>query len=124
MTRAVALAVLVGACGTSSPAGRPDERPQPIGVAPPGERFSPEESRLVLAPAPQALFEAAGVRAVQSALAAQGLETPATGRYDTGTQASMLEFQRREGLAATGMPDLLSLERLGLDAKELYRTQP
>ncbi len=113
--------VMAAACGTSSPAERPDGPPQPIGVAPPDAEISPEGSPLELAPAPQPLFEASGVRRVQSALAARGIETPATGRYDGRTQQSMLEFQRREGLAATGMPDLLTLERLGLDAKELYR---
>lgn len=117
---ALPLLLLCASCGTSSPAERPDA-PQSIGVAPAGSELSPEGSPLELAPAPQALFEASGVRSVQRALAERGIETPVTGRYDTGTQASMLAFQRREGLAPTGMPDLASLDRLGLDAEELYR---
>jgi len=117
---AAALALAAAACGTSSPAERARATPQPIGVAPADSELSPPGSPLELAPAPQALFEAAGVRAVQRALAGRGIELQVTGRYDAGTQRAMLELQRREGLAQTGMPDLESLRRLGLDPAELY----
>jgi N-acetylmuramoyl-L-alanine amidase len=64
------------------------------------------------------------VRRVQRALRQRGFEVPVNGVFDAATQEALLRFQRQAGLAPTSLPDLATLNRLGLDARSLYRDGP
>jgi peptidoglycan hydrolase-like protein with peptidoglycan-binding domain len=72
---------------------------------------------------PEAVLEEEGIRTVQRALRARGFDCPLDGRYGHETQRALRQFQERHDLAPTGMPDLATLKRLGIDAKSLYRSE-
>ena len=69
---------------------------------------------------PQPIFGKKGVTRMQKALRSRGFKAPVDGEFGFETQRALLAFQKRQGLAPTGMPDLETTKRLGLDPKVLY----
>ena len=69
---------------------------------------------------PGGMLDGKSMRALQSALNHHGVKTPMSGQLDDETQAALQKFQKREQMAATGMPDFDTLRKLGLDPKAIY----
>ncbi|HEX4461185.1 MAG TPA: peptidoglycan-binding domain-containing protein [Polyangia bacterium] len=69
---------------------------------------------------PGGMLDPKSMRMLQGALNRHGVNTPTSGQLDDETQASLRKFQRREQMAATGMPDFDTLRKLGLDPKTIY----
>lgn len=104
---AVLVIVTFGGCG-----GRQERKQDPAVLERPG---GPP-----VAASPNTMLQSGGVRSLQRALRARGYEAPVSGAFDARTREALLKFQRAEGLAPTSMPDMLTLEALGLNAEELY----
>ena len=68
-----------------------------------------------------AVLQKAGLTKLQDALTKHGFSTKPTPTLDHATQANLRSFQEKEGLARTGMPDQLTLTKLGLDPKEILQ---
>lgn len=69
---------------------------------------------------PGGMLDPKSMHALQSALNQHGVKTPMSGQLDDETQASLEKFQKREKMAATGMPDYDTLRKLGLNPKTIY----
>ena len=69
---------------------------------------------------PGGMLDAKAMHQLQAALNHHGVSTPDSGQLDDETQASLRKFQKREQMAATGMPDFDTLRKLGLDPKTIY----
>ncbi len=69
---------------------------------------------------PGGMLDPKAMHQLQGALNRHGVSTPASGQLDEETQAALRKFQRREKMAATGMPDFDTLRKLGLDPKAIY----
>jgi len=104
------LATLLAGCARE--VQQPPERPTVV---------SRGRGKPAVASSPRALLRKDGVRQLQQALRARGFRVPLDGNYDRETQRAVLSFQRQHKLAATSMPDLETLDELGLDAERLYR---
>jgi peptidoglycan hydrolase-like protein with peptidoglycan-binding domain len=52
------------------------------------------------------------VEAAQWGLRRRGINVPADGNLDRRTQRALAEFQRDNGLPATGLPDPATMDRL------------
>jgi hypothetical protein len=89
-----------------------------IGIVPAGEQ-------VVMAPAPRGTAAAAGplnlsvdeIREVQTALKSQGFEVVVDGQMGPRTMAALTQFQRRQGLQATGKIDSQTVAALGVNVK-------
>jgi peptidoglycan hydrolase-like protein with peptidoglycan-binding domain len=70
------------------------------------------------------LLEPGAVKRIQERLHEQGFlpEHVRSGKLDGRTRQALRELQEKYGLPATGAPDDLTLQKLGLDAKELARS--
>jgi hypothetical protein len=92
----------------------PDE-PAEKGVPPRG-------SRPRVPAAPEALLAPGAVGRIQQALEARGYlaEAHRRGELDAATSNGLRKFQEDEGLAATGMPDRETLDRLGVSPNAAY----
>jgi peptidoglycan hydrolase-like protein with peptidoglycan-binding domain len=73
----------------------------------------------VVAASPQSLLRKDAVRKVQQALDGKGYRTGRSGVLDTTTKEALRRFQKKENIAATGLPDQLTLQRLDLDPKDI-----
>jgi murein L,D-transpeptidase YcbB/YkuD len=73
---------------------------------------------------PDALLSKDSVVKVQQALSDKGFSVEKNGVMDSQTTTALRSFQQREGIAATGMPDQLTLRRLDLDPREILRNNP
>ncbi len=81
----------------------------------------PRGARPRVPSSPKALLAEGEIAKIQDALAARGyLERHRTGALDDETTRALREFQVVEGLAETGFPDRLTLQKLGLDPEESY----
>ncbi len=70
---------------------------------------------------PKALLAHGEIAKIQDALAGRGyLKSHRPGALDDATNEALRRFQRDEGLADTGFPDRLTLQKLGLDPEEAY----
>ena len=112
--QSVVIAFLLAMTGGCARDGR-DREPRPE----PPDALSPHAGPPIQA-SPKAILEREGVRTLQRRLAQKGFTVPQHGRLDAETRRALAAYQTREGLAATGLPDLQTLKRLGLDAKALY----
>jgi peptidoglycan hydrolase-like protein with peptidoglycan-binding domain len=77
-----------------------------------------------LASSPGGLLQPGAAAALQDKLIARGyLEASVrSGRLDAKTQKALREFQREQGMPATGAPDDLTVEKLGLSPGEVFRS--
>jgi hypothetical protein len=82
------------------------------------------EDRPPLATSPVGLLEPGAIKRIQERLQDQGLlpEHARSGKLDGRTRKALRELQEKHNLPATGTPDDLTLEKLGLDARELTRS--
>ncbi len=121
---AVALALLlaagcrhaskVGTPSTSDTARQGEPTPAQKGVPPRGARPRVPSS-------PKALLAQGEIGKIQDALSRRGyLEEHRPGALDDATTRAIRDFQKHEGLADTGFPDRLTLQKLGLDPEEAY----
>ncbi len=69
---------------------------------------------------PGGMLDPQAMKQIQSALSRHGVEAPSSGTLDDATQAAIRRFQKKEGIARTGMPDYDTLRRLGLDPRKIY----
>jgi peptidoglycan hydrolase-like protein with peptidoglycan-binding domain len=123
---AAALAVLLAAgCRHPSkvgPAAPPQEKAAAKEGETPAQKGVPPKGARPRAPAsPKALLAEGEIAKIQDALAARGyLERHRPGALDDATTNALREFQKVEGLAETGFPDRLTLQKLGLDPEKSY----
>ncbi|BDG08399.1 peptidoglycan-binding domain-containing protein [Anaeromyxobacter paludicola] len=88
-------------------------------------KLPPRQGRPPIAASPDAMLAPGGATKIQDALASRGLfHGQKSGKIDTETSGALKRFQAREGLAATGAPDHETLQRLGLDPKQVFQTNP
>ena len=66
---------------------------------------------------PQSILRADGLRKMQNKLGVKE-----SGQLDDATRAALERFQRRNQLAATGLPDLETVDKLGLDTDKVFQT--
>ncbi|HEX9050769.1 MAG TPA: peptidoglycan-binding domain-containing protein [Anaeromyxobacter sp.] len=129
MSRAAAagaLVLLLAACrhpsrvGTPAPPQERDAERQ--GEAPAQKGVPPAGARPRVPASPKALLAEGEIAKLQEALARHGYLAPErrAGALDPPTTAAIRRFQRDEGLAETGFPDRLTLQKLGLDPEEAY----
>jgi len=76
-----------------------------------------------LATSPAGLLKPDAIEAIQEKLASRGelSEKRESGTLDAPTRAALREFQRKNNLPATGMPDDLTVQKLGLDPGRVFR---
>ena len=76
-----------------------------------------------LATTPAGLLKPHAVESIQEKLASSGLlsEEHETGTLDGPTHQALREFQRSNNLPATGMPDDVTIQKLGLGTQEIFR---
>jgi peptidoglycan hydrolase-like protein with peptidoglycan-binding domain len=123
---AAGVALLLAACRHPSKVGTPaapeaarQQRGEPTraqkGVAPRGGRPRVPSS-------PKALLAEGEIGKIQDALARRGYlgEQRRPGALDDPTTRAIRKFQKDEGLAETGFPDRLTLQKLGLDPEDAY----
>jgi murein L,D-transpeptidase YcbB/YkuD len=120
LIRKLAFATIVaGAAGCHSHAQPPPPTAVPA-TKPEHERG--EETGTPIASTPQGLLREGAERKIQERLRAKGLlrEAQVTGSFDASTQETLRQFQRREGLPATGLPSYETVEHLGLKLDSVF----
>jgi peptidoglycan hydrolase-like protein with peptidoglycan-binding domain len=127
VTRAAAAAAVLAlaACrhpskvGTAAP-GEPERAKHGETAAQKG--VPPEGDRPRVPSSPKALLAEGQVAKLQQALDARGYlgKERRAGTLDDPTTRALRRFQRAEGLAETGFPDRLTLQKLGLDPEDAY----
>ena len=77
-----------------------------------------------LATSPAGLLEPGAVKRIQERLHERGFLTgdARSGKLDGRTREALRELQKKHKLPATGTPDDLTMQKLGLDAGELARS--
>jgi peptidoglycan hydrolase-like protein with peptidoglycan-binding domain len=77
-----------------------------------------------LATSPAALLEPGALRTVQEKLSSRGelSQDDESGKLDEPTRRALRSFQRKSGLPATGMPDDVTVQKLGLDPGKIFRS--
>lgn len=69
---------------------------------------------------PKAMLDEQSMKQIQHALSRRGYHVDASGQLDADTKEALRRFQKHEQMAATGLPDYGTLDKLGLDAKQIY----
>lgn len=110
---ALTVATLAGCWSRKVEAPKPQTTAS-LGMIPRGPGLPP------VGTSPQPIFGKKGVKRMQVALRSRGFKAPIDGEFGFETQRALLAFQKKQGLARTGMPDLETTKRLGLDPKILY----
>lgn len=79
-----------------------------------------------LATSPAGLLKPEAVEAIQGKLASRGElgRDDRSGKLDDPTRKALRAFQRENNLPATGMPDDLTVKKLGLDPGQIFRATP
>jgi peptidoglycan hydrolase-like protein with peptidoglycan-binding domain len=100
-------------------------------AGPPAEgRRVPErthsETGVPLATSSAGLLKPGAVRSIQQRLVKAGVltEEHETGKMDAATRTAVTKFQDAKGLPATGELDGATVEKLGLDPKEIFEAGP
>jgi peptidoglycan hydrolase-like protein with peptidoglycan-binding domain len=70
---------------------------------------------------PKSVFEPGATERIQRALSDKGYDTPATGKMDDRTRKNLEAFQKEKKVAATGLPDIETLRKLGLEPDEVFQ---
>lgn len=115
-----------GATATDKAAAKPAAKPRDdISAEAPGKTIR-SEGGAPLATSPAGLLKPEAVQALQQKLASHGelAEADRSGRLDGPTHKALREFQRANNLPATGMPDNLTIQKLGLEPDQLTRAAP
>ncbi len=128
MRRAAAAAAVLlaaAACRHPSKVGTPapPEAARPRGEATGAQEGVPPRGERPRVPAsPKALLAEGEIGKLQDALAQRGYlgKQRRPGALDDPTTRAIRRFQKDEGLADTGFPDRLTLQKLGLDPEEAY----
>lgn len=97
----------VAACGGAPKRPRSVQADRPAGEEP-------------IAVRPRSILSTSAIEDIQRSLSARGYEVDVSSEFDRSTERAIRRFQEQHGLAATGMPDLATLRRLGLDAIAIY----
>jgi len=84
------------------------------------------ENGAPLATSPGGLLEPEAVKELQEKLVSRGrlAEADQSGKLDGPTRRALREFQGANNLPATGMPDDLTMQKLGLKPDQLTRAAP
>jgi putative peptidoglycan binding protein len=90
----------------------------------PAEESPPSPLRInsprPVATTPEGLIKPGGIAKMQRALREKGLDAPQTDKLDEQTKSALLDFQKREKLPATGLPDYVTVRKLGLDPNDIF----
>ncbi len=119
------VALLAIGCGhpsrVATPASPETAREQPGAPTRSQQGVPPRGEHPRVPSSPKALLAPGEIGKIQDALAERGLLTShRPGALDDATARAIRKFQRDEGLADTGFPDRLTLQKLGLDPEEAY----
>jgi peptidoglycan hydrolase-like protein with peptidoglycan-binding domain len=76
-----------------------------------------------LATSPTGLLKPHAIEKIQEKLASSGRlsEDHETGKMDEPTRKALREFQQSKNLPATGMPDDVTIQKLGLGTEDVFR---
>ncbi len=101
--------------------GTPERRARVLDGA-----LRPEKSSPPLPASPSGLLREGGAASIQDRLMAHGYlhRDTRTDELDGPTEKALRDFQRDNGLPATGIPDDLTVKKLGLSPKDLFRASP
>jgi hypothetical protein len=96
-----------------------------ISVEGPGKTVRSENGP-PLATSPGGLLKPEAVKELQEKLVSHGqlAEADQSGKLDGPTHKALREFQRANNMPATGMPDDLTIQKLGLKPDQLTRAAP
>jgi len=129
MTRLISIvffSLAMLSCAASKPDTRSDEASKDqssteswVDRAGTTQHTSRKPGEAKVAASPSALLEKGAAKKVQAALQEKGYPVKKTGVVDARTKSALRHFQRQEKIAATGMPDQLTLQHLDLDPKEI-----
>jgi hypothetical protein len=72
-------------------------------------------------PTPSSVLQKGAAKKIQRALDQKGYSVHQSGHIDGDTRKALEKFQRDQKMAATGIPDLKTLELLGLEPTDIYR---
>jgi peptidoglycan hydrolase-like protein with peptidoglycan-binding domain len=89
----------------------------------PGVVVDGDEGALPLATSPAGLLKPNAIESIQEKLASGGRlsKDHETGKLDQPTRNALRDFQRANNLPATGMPDDVTIQKLGLGTKDIFR---
>lgn len=89
-----------------------------------GTESSKEDNGPPLATGPEGLMTEGAIAKIQDRLREKDLlkGDKSSGHWDESTRTAMREFQRDNGLPATGMPDDVSVGKLGLKPGDVFRS--
>lgn len=106
-------------------ADKPAARHRDISAEAPGKTIRSENGP-PLATSPAGLLRPEAVKKLQEKLVSHGqlAEADQSGKLDGPTHKALREFQRANNMPATGMPDDLTIQKLGLKPAELTRAEP
>ncbi|HZL16619.1 MAG TPA: peptidoglycan-binding domain-containing protein [Polyangia bacterium] len=109
--------------GASKPADKPAAKHRDdISADAPGRTIR-AKSGTPLATSPAGLLEPEAVKEIQKKLVSHGqlAEAAESGKLDGPTEKALRQFQHANNMPATGMPDDLTIQKLGLKPTELTR---
>jgi peptidoglycan hydrolase-like protein with peptidoglycan-binding domain len=111
--------------GASSAADKPAQHHDDISAEGPGKTIRSENGP-PLATSPAGLLKPEAVEELQGKLVSHGQLAKAdqSGKLDGPTHQALRAFQRANNLPATGMPDDLTIQKLGLKPDQLTRAAP
>ena len=100
--------------------------PPPPAAVPPTkpEREQAAETGLPISSTPHGILQDGAERKIQQRLQEKGfLQGQQTeGELDPKTREALRQFQKREGLPATGLPSYETIRHLGLDLDSIFQT--
>ncbi len=124
---AVAFALAAAACRHASKTGSAGAPPEQAERAKHGDTAAqkgvpPRGEHPRVPSSPKSLLAEGEIGKIQQALDGRGYlgKERRAGALDDPTTAAIRKFQRDQGLAETGFPDRLTLQKLGLDPEEAY----
>lgn len=94
---------------------QPQKRAEETAITP------PSSSGVPLSTSPGGMLTDGGLAALQEKLVDEGLLEQTSGAFDDRTRSALKDFQKKNGLAATGAPDLATVRQLGLEPEEVFR---
>jgi hypothetical protein len=88
-----------------------------------GEASQAKNAAPPLANSPEGLLQPGTVTALQDKLVSRGYldKSARSDKLDGKTEKALREFQRDQGLPATGAPDDLTVQKLGLSPRDVFR---